>query len=63
MNFGKQFPNHAFTLVIFKNVLSKFSYDPLTLKKKKICVTGNVALYKGKPQLVIENESQIVLQQ
>ncbi len=63
LNFGKPFPDHAFTVVVFKNVLNEFSYDPLTLKNKKICVTGKVVFYKGKPQIVIKNESQIEVQQ
>lgn len=63
LNFGKSFPDHAFTVVVFKNVLNEFTYDPLTLKNKKICVTGKVVFYKGKPQIVIKNESQIEVQQ
>jgi DNA/RNA endonuclease YhcR with UshA esterase domain len=59
LNFGKAYPNNAFTVVIFKKSLEKFSYDPLTLKGKKICITGKVAFYKGKPQIVVQNESQI----
>jgi hypothetical protein len=62
LNFGKSFPNHAFTVVIFKKDLENFSFDPMTLKNKKICVTGKVGIYKGKPQIIVNKEAAIVVQ-
>jgi DNA/RNA endonuclease YhcR with UshA esterase domain len=62
LNFGKSFPNNAFTIVIFKKDLDNFSYDPMTLKDKKICVTGKVGIYKGKPQIIVNKEAAIVVQ-
>lgn len=62
LNFGNPYPNHAFTVVIFKGDLQNFSYDPLTLKGKKICITGTVAFYKGKPQIIARKEGDIVIQ-
>ena len=62
LNFGKSFPNNSFTVVIFKKDLENFSYDPMTLKGKKICVTGKVGIYKGKPQIIVNKELEVVVQ-
>jgi hypothetical protein len=61
LNFGKSFPNNSFTVVIFKKDLENFSYDPMTLKGKKICVTGKVGFYKDKPQIIVSKESEIIV--
>lgn len=61
LNFGKPYPNNAFTVIIFKRDREKFSYNPLDLKGKTICITGMVVMYKGKPEIVIKNESEIVI--
>lgn len=62
LNFGKSYPNHTFTAVIFESSLSYFSYDPVAfLKGKTICITGKVTLYKGKPQMVLLNEKQLII--
>lgn len=53
LNSGKSFPNHSFTVLIFKKDLENFSYNPLTLKDKKVCITGKVGIYKGKPQIIV----------
>jgi hypothetical protein len=61
LNFGKPFPDNAFSVVIFKQDRDAFSYDPLTLEAKNICVTGTVILYKGKPQIIVKKEFEIVV--
>lgn len=61
LNFGKPFPNHSLSLVIFKKDLENFSYDPMSLKGKTVCITGEVVLYKDKPQIVVHKEEEIVL--
>jgi len=56
-------PHDGHLLVrIFNKDLSKFFYDPLTLKNKKITVTGTVSLYwpDGKdPEIIVTEPSQI----
>ncbi|WP_298392238.1 hypothetical protein [Flavobacterium sp.] len=61
LNFGAAFPNNAFTVVVFQKDFKNFSYDLLTLKNKKICVTGKVVIYKGKPQIIISKEADVVI--
>lgn len=62
LNFGKAYPNNAFSIIIFKRDREKFSYNPLEfLNSKTICITGTVIMYKGKPEIVIKNEAEIVI--
>ena len=61
LNFGKPFPNNAFTVVVFKSDRDTFSYNPLSLDTKTICITGTVILYKGKPEIIVKKESEIVV--
>ena len=54
INFGKPYPNQTFTVVIFKKHLKRFTGEPSeTYLGKKICVTGKVRMYKGKPEQVV----------
>lgn len=59
LNLGGDFPNHSFTIVVWGANKEKFSYDLKDLEGKKISVTGIVAEYRGKAQIIVEEESQI----
>jgi hypothetical protein len=61
LNFGKPFPDNAFSVVIFKLDRDAFSYNPITLDSKTICITGTVIMYKGKPEIIVKKESEIVI--
>ncbi len=62
LNFGKPYPEQTFTVVIFAQNLTNFSYVPETfLKNKEICVTGKVKLYKGSPEIIVKKEEEIQL--
>lgn len=63
LNIGNDYPNHPFTAVItFKN-RSGFTYKPEEyLNGKTICLTGNVKVYKGKPEIIVDKEGQIKVQ-
>lgn len=61
LNFGDVYPYQQLTVVIKKKHLKNFSYVPVThLAGKSICVSGVVYLYKGKPQLRVKKENQVV---
>jgi DNA/RNA endonuclease YhcR with UshA esterase domain len=63
LNFGDLYPNQKLTLIIKKKHLKNFSFLPIQfLLGKKVCVTGCVNLYKGKPQIKVKYESQIVIE-
>jgi DNA/RNA endonuclease YhcR with UshA esterase domain len=63
LNLGAGYPNQKLTLVIWADVRKKFANTPEdNLKDKSICVTGKLELYRGQPQIVIKDPSQIRLQ-
>lgn len=60
INFGGLYPNHVFTVTIFKAKQTQFpgvrDYDG-----KVVQVQGVPHLYRGKPEIVLEERSQIRL--
>lgn len=63
LNFGYPFPNETFRVVIFESTFKNFNYAPSEfLKNKRVCITGKVVIYKGRPQMVISKESQIKIE-
>ena len=60
LNMGAAYPNELLTIVIWSDSRKDFSYAPEEkLKNKTVCVTGKVEMYKGKPQIEADKESQI----
>jgi hypothetical protein len=60
VNFGRSYPNQIFSAVIWKNNIKNFSYDPTTkLLNKKICIKGEVKIYRDKPSINLTHETQI----
>jgi hypothetical protein len=57
---GGDYPNQLLTIIIKAGDLTKFKGHPVTdLKGKDICVTGVIALRKGKPQIAVSGPKQI----
>ena len=60
INLDKKFPDQSFTVVIYGDARSGFSYNPEErLNGKTICVKGKIGSYKDIPQIVVSSESQI----
>jgi len=60
LNLGAAYPNSTFTVVIFGKDRLNFNEKPeLFYYNKKVCVTGLVKEYNGKPEMVISTESEI----
>ncbi|MDB4923979.1 hypothetical protein [Mucilaginibacter sp.] len=60
---GGSHPNELLTLIIKGDDRKKFKTAPEEdLKGKKVCITGQVIDYKGKPEIVITDPEQIKLQ-
>jgi DNA/RNA endonuclease YhcR with UshA esterase domain len=63
LNFEYGYPNETFSVVIFEDDLPKFTYVPSEfLKGKKVCVTGKVKIYKGRPEIAVSSEDQLKVQ-
>jgi hypothetical protein len=58
LNLDKAYPDHIFTAVIWGDDRPKFG-TPETLKGRRVCVSGLVESYQGKPQVVLRDASQL----
>lgn len=59
LNLDKAYPNHVFTVVIWGNNRSKFQEPPEDLEGRRICVSGRIELYRGRPQIIVSSPTQI----
>ena len=60
---GGSHPNEVLTLLIKGDDRKKFKAAPEDyFKGKKVCITGTVVDYKGKPEIVITEPEQIKVQ-
>lgn len=63
-NLDKSYPNQIFTVAIWKNNISNFSYDPLIeWEGKELYLTGKVADFDGVPTMIIEKENAVEVHQ
>lgn len=58
LNFGRAYPNQTFTAVIFRSAASRFP-NPRQWEGQRVRVTGQVRLYQGRPEIILEQPSQI----
>jgi hypothetical protein len=60
LNFSKDYPANPFAAFIWSDDLHLFKHDPqVWYKGKRVCVTGEVIDYKGKPEMNIRDEKQV----
>jgi hypothetical protein len=50
LDLGKPSPNAVFTAVIYGDNRQKFGTPETSLRGKRICVTGQISDYQGKPE-------------
>lgn len=63
LNIGGFFPNQKLTAVIFEEDRKHFPQNPETyFSNTNVCITGLVIDYNGKPEIVLKNRNQIVVQ-
>ncbi len=63
-NLDKNYPNHIFTVAIWKKNISNFSYDPLEVwDGKQLYLTGKIADFDGIPTMIIEKENAVEVHQ
>ena|SRR2546427_6012255 len=58
LNFGAAYPNQTFAAVIFRSAASRFP-NPQQWEGRHVRVTGLVKLYRGRPEIVLNESSQI----
>jgi len=60
LNFEKPYPSHCFTAVIFSSALINFPENPQTYYDGKAArVKGVIKEYNGKPEIILNDRSQI----
>jgi DNA/RNA endonuclease YhcR with UshA esterase domain len=60
INIGAAFPNQLLTVVIYGEDRKRLELDPeKTFADADLSVTGKVELFKGKPQIVVTDKTQL----
>ena len=59
LDLGKSLPNAIFTAVIYGENRQKFGTPETSLPGKRICVTGQISDYQGKPEIVLTDPSEL----
>jgi DNA/RNA endonuclease YhcR with UshA esterase domain len=62
LNLEKPYPEQVFTVLIWGENRNKFGIPEATYQQKKICVTGTIQQYRGKPEIIVEEPSQITME-
>ena len=61
LDVGAAHPNELFTIVIKGDDRKKFAAAPETdLLNKRVCITGKIIEYKGKPEIIVTEAAQLV---
>lgn len=59
LNLDKPYPNQIFTVVIWGSNRAKFGSPENKYRDKKICTTGKIAEYRGVPEMIVSDPSQL----
>jgi hypothetical protein len=59
LDLGKPYPNQIFTAVILGSDRSKFEMPETSMREKNVCVTGEIFLYQGNPQIILHDPTQL----
>jgi hypothetical protein len=59
INLDKPYPNQIFTVLIWGSDRPKFGDPEETYRSKSICVTGKISDYKGVPEIIAYEPTQI----
>ena len=62
LDFDNPYPREPFTIVIWGMDRAKFGTPEATYAGKRVCVTGTIEDYRGKPEIIATDPSQIVTQ-
>lgn len=61
LNLDQAYPNQVFTILIWGSDRPKFGTPETTLVGKRVCATGRIEGYKGKPEIVVGDPKQLTL--
>ncbi len=61
LDLDKPYPGSLFTILIWGENRAKFGTPEETYRDKSVCVTGDITSYRGSPEIVASDPSQIVV--
>ena len=61
LNLDERYPNQIFTILIWGEDRSKFGTPESQYRDANVCVTGKITSYRGVPEVVAREPSQIAL--
>jgi hypothetical protein len=59
LDLDNPYPKQPFTIVIWGDDRPKFGTPEATYANKRVCVTGTIEEYRGKPEIVATDPSQL----
>jgi hypothetical protein len=59
LDIDKAYPQQIFTVVIWGENRAKFGAPERELRDRRVCVSGHIQLYQGKPEIVASEPRQI----
>jgi hypothetical protein len=62
LNLDRPYPNQVFTILIWGSDRPKFGTPETTLMAKRVCATGTIKEYRGKPEIVATDPRQLTTQ-
>jgi len=62
IDLDKPYPNQIFSIVIWGSDRPKFGDPEEKYRSKHVCVTGAISLYRGVPEVIPHDPSQIAVQ-
>jgi hypothetical protein len=61
-NLGEPYPKEVFTILIWGSDREKFGTPEDEYKSLRVCVTGKISSYRGRPEIVATERGQIEIQ-
>jgi hypothetical protein len=59
LDMEKPYPDETFTVLIWGNDRTRFGTPERTFLQKQVCATGQIQLYRGRPQVIIHDPGQL----
>jgi hypothetical protein len=62
LNLDRPYPQQVFTVLIWGSDRPKFGTPEVSLMGKRVCATGVIKEYRGKPEIVATDPGQLAVQ-
>jgi hypothetical protein len=62
LNLDRPYPNQIFTILIWGTDRSRFGEPELEFREKRVCVSGEIAEYRGVPEIVLSDPARLTVQ-